>query len=111
MGLRNGSAVGEMVDDGGPNFANECFKFFERQCELVDPDLVVLCGDEVEKVLSGWEGDPRCASRIRPATGTRNHRERRAAKWARNIKEALARVVDNGSARTSSNQSKAAGQG
>ena len=65
MGLRNGSAIGEMAGDGGPNFANECLKFFKRQCDLVDPDLIAFCGDEVKKALSGWKGSTlgvRCAS-------------------------------------------------
>ena len=96
MGLRNGSAVGEMVEDGGPNFANECFEFFERQCELVDPDLVVLCGDEVKKALSGWKGRPSVYVAHPSSNRDANHRERRAAKWARKIKESLAQVIDNG---------------
>lgn len=91
MGLRNGSAVGEMVG-GGPNFANECFAFFERQCDIVDPDLVVICGDEVKKALLGWSGRPSVYVAHPSSNRDANHRERRATKWAREIREALAKA-------------------
>ena len=79
-----------MVDEGGPNFDKQCLEFFERQCDLIDPQLVVLCGNEVKNALAGWKR--RLSVYVAHPSSNRdaNKRERRAAKWALEIKQTLA---------------------
>jgi hypothetical protein len=54
MGLKTDAAVGVM-EGAGPLFKAQCLQFFERQCQIVKPRLVVVMGTHAWNALSDFE--------------------------------------------------------
>jgi hypothetical protein len=92
MGLRPGSAVGEMASLGGPHFAAQCRRFFNEQIRIIDPSLVIVLGNHAWKALADWTDRPKVYVAHPSSNRDANVRKQRAAKWIRAIKNALTEV-------------------
>lgn len=90
MGLRPGAAVGEMASLGGTMFLSQCRRFFDRQVQLINPCLVVVCGKNAHLALDDWRSRAKVTVAHPSSNRDATQRVRRATRWARSIKAALA---------------------
>ncbi len=58
MGVNPASTVGEMVSHGAPTFGAKCHELFEKQVEIINPELVIAMGEHVRKALKTWTKRP-----------------------------------------------------
>jgi hypothetical protein len=92
MGLRPGLAPGEMASFGGPDFSAQCRHFFSEQVRIINPSLVVVCGNHSWEALANWHERSKVYVAHPSSNRDANLREQRAAKWTRAIRDALAGV-------------------
>jgi hypothetical protein len=61
MGTRPDSANGNMAEYCTPLFVEQCLTFFAEQVRLIDPEAIVVCGEETKALLrkARWLNDPR----------------------------------------------------
>lgn len=97
MGARPGNASGEMANLGGDGFVEQCLAFFDEQVRIVNPFLVVMCGEYTRDALKNWHSRPTVYVAHPSSNRDATKRSERAAKWVRAIKNALtnARLASN----------------
>lgn len=90
MGARPGKANGEMASFGGENFTAQCMEFFDKQVSIINPSLVIMCGNFANVALASWHGRPKVLVAHPSSNRDANKRIERAAPWMTAIRSALA---------------------